>query len=162
MTVEQGRLRRAREDEVPALEELMRAASLIWPDHREDLLAHPDAITVPVDEVRAGRVRVHEQDGEVTGFATVQAVRGGEAELDALFVRPASMRRGIGARLVEDAAARARAEGAVRLAVTADANASAFYGRCGFRMVGETPTRFGPALRMLRDLIPEPVPPPAR
>lgn len=145
-------LRWAREDEVPALEDLMREASLIWPDHRDDLLAHPDAIEVPVDGVRRRRVRVHEQDGEVTGFATVLPAAGGEAELDALFVRPARMRRGIGARLVEDAARRARDEGAARLAVTANPHAAVFYGRCGFRAVGETPTRFGPAIRMLRDL----------
>ena len=62
-------LRWAREDEVPALEDLMREASLIWPDHRDDLLAPPDAIEVPVDGVRGRRVRVDEQDGEVTGFA---------------------------------------------------------------------------------------------
>jgi hypothetical protein len=27
-----------------------------------------------------------------------------------------------------------------------------FSARCGFRAVGETPTRFGPAIRMLLDL----------
>ncbi|MDF2978308.1 MAG: family N-acetyltransferase [Actinomycetospora sp.] len=147
-----GDVRWAREDEVPALEDLMREASLIWPDHRDDLLAHPDAIEVPVDGVRNRRVRVHEQDGEVTGFATVLPAGDGEAELDALFVRPALMRRGIGARLVADAARRARDEGAGRLAVTANADAAVFYGRCGFRAIGETPTRFGPATRMLLDL----------
>ncbi|GAA4930649.1 N-acetylglutamate synthase-like GNAT family acetyltransferase [Actinomycetospora succinea] len=154
MRTDPGRLRWAREDEVPALEDLMLEASLLWPDHRDDLLAHPDAIEVPVDEVRTHRVRVHEQDGEVTGFATVLPVRDGEAELDGLFVRPARMRHGIGGRLVADAAQRARDEGAVRLAVVAQPRAAVFYGRCGFRTVGETSTRFGPAIRMLCDLTP--------
>ncbi|MEJ2861194.1 GNAT family N-acetyltransferase [Actinomycetospora flava] len=156
MTTGEGHVRAARVDEVPALEDLMREASLMWPDHRDDLLAHPDAIEVPLRDVRGGRVRVHEVDDVVTGFATVLALPDGDAELDALFVRPALMRRGIGARLVADAARRARDEGAARMVVTADPRAEAFYGRCGFRTVGEAPTRFGPAIRMLLDLAPRP------
>ena len=104
--MDHGRLRPARLDEAAALEDLMREASMIWDDHREDLLAHPDAIEVPRADLRAGRVRVHEVDGTVTGFATVLPLPDGTAELDALFVRPALMRHGIGARLVEDAARR--------------------------------------------------------
>ena len=69
--MDHGRLRPARMDEAAALEDLMREASMIWDDHREDLLAHPDAIEVPRADLRAGRVRVHEVDGTVTGFATV-------------------------------------------------------------------------------------------
>jgi len=149
-----GRLRFAREDEAALLEDLQREASLIWDEYRADLLAHPDAIDVPLDDLRSRRVRVHELDGVVTGFATVLPVVDGSAELDALFVRPTLMRRGIGARLVEDAARRARNEGARRLAVTANPRAATFYGRCGFRTVREEPTRFGPALRMHRDLEP--------
>ena len=79
---------------------------------------------------------------------------GKTAELDALFVRPALMRHGIGARLVEDAARGAREAGAPLLVVTANPRAEAFYARCGFRTVGEAPTRFGPAIRMYRDLAP--------
>ena len=61
------------------------------------------------------------------------------------------MRGGIGARLVGDAARRARDGGAALLVVTANPRAEAFYARCGFRTVGEAPTRFGPALRMHLD-----------
>ncbi|GAA4872573.1 GNAT family N-acetyltransferase [Actinomycetospora straminea] len=149
-----GHLREARVDEVPALEDILREASMIWPEHRDDLLAHPEAVEVPRRDVRAGRVRVHEVDDLVTGFATVLTLPDGDAELDALFVRPALMRRGIGARLVEDAARRARDGGAARLVVTADPHAEAFYARCGFRTVGTAPTRFGPAIRMHRELPP--------
>ena len=147
-----GRIRTAREDEATALEDLMREASMIWDDHRADLLAHPEAIEVPRGDLRAGWVRVHELEGTVTGFATVRPLPDGSAELDALFVRPALMRGGIGARLVGDAARRSRDAGAALLVVTANPRAGAFYARCGFRTVGEAPTRFGPALRMHLDL----------
>jgi GNAT superfamily N-acetyltransferase len=143
-----GRLRWAREDEVLVLEDLQREASLIWDEYRADLLAHPDAIEVPLADVREHRVRVHERGGAVTGYATVLPLPDGSAELDALFVRPALMRRGIGALLVGDAVQRARDAGADLLVVTANPRAETFYGRCGFRTVGEAPTRFGPAIRM--------------
>ena len=152
--MDHGRLRPARMDEAAALEDLMREASMIWDDHREDLLAHPDAIEVPRADLRAGRVRVHEVDGTVTGFATVLPLPDGTAELDALFVRPALMRHGIGGRLVEDAVRAAREAGVPLLVVTANPRAEAFYSRCGFRTVGEAPTRFGPAIRMHLDLAP--------
>lgn len=151
-----GRLRWAREDEVRTLEDLQREASLTG-DHRADLLAHPDAIEVPLADLRDHRVRVYESAGAVGavgGYATVLPLPDGDAELDALFVRPALMRRGIGARLVEDAVRRARDGGAGLLVVTAAPAAEAFYVRCGFRTVGEAPTRFGPAIRMHRDLAP--------
>lgn len=152
--MDHGRLRPARMDEAATLEDLMREASMIWDDHREDLLAHPDAIEVPRADLRAGRVRVHEVDGTVTGFATVLPLPDGTAELDALFVRPALMRHGIGARLVEDAVRGAREAGVPLLVVTANPRAETFYARCGFRTVGEAPTRFGPAIRMHLDLAP--------
>jgi hypothetical protein len=56
------------------------------------------------------------------------------------------------ARDLEDAVRRARDGGAGLLVVTAAPAAEAFYARCGFRTVGEAPTRFGPAIRMHRDL----------
>jgi ribosomal protein S18 acetylase RimI-like enzyme len=146
-----GLLRWAREDEVRTLEDLQREASLTG-DHRADLVAHPDAIEVPLADLRDHRVRVYETAGAVGGYATVRPLPDGDAELDALFVRPALMRRGIGARLVEDAVRRARDGGAGLLVVTAAPAAEAFYARCGFRTVGEAPTRFGPAIRMHRDL----------
>jgi GNAT superfamily N-acetyltransferase len=146
-----GLLRWAREDEVAVLEDLQREASLTG-EHRADLLAHPDAVEVPLADLREHRVRVHETDGVVDGYATVLPLPDGDAELDALFVRPARMRRGIGARLVEDAVRRARDGGAGLLVVTAAPAAEAFYARCGFRTVGEAPTRFGPAIRMHRHL----------
>jgi N-acetylglutamate synthase-like GNAT family acetyltransferase len=143
-----GRYRWAREDEVALLEDVQREASLIWDAYRADLLAHPEAIEVPPAQVRAHRVRVHEQDGEVTGFAAVLPLPDGDVELDGLFVRPAHMRHGIGGELVADGARRARDGGARRFVVTANPSVEAFYERCGFRTIGEVPTRFGPAIRM--------------
>ena len=61
------------------------------------------------------------------------------------------MYRGVGRALVEDAAARATDEAADCLEVTAGP-ARGFYEKLGFAMVAEAQTRFGPAVRMRRDL----------
>jgi ribosomal protein S18 acetylase RimI-like enzyme len=61
------------------------------------------------------------------------------------------MRAGVGRALVDDAAARASRHGAACLEVTAGP-AQGFYERVGFGLIGAAQTRFGPAVRMRREL----------
>lgn len=145
-------IRPARAEERAALEDLQRRASLVHPDYREELLAHPDAIDLPAALIAAGRVLVAEDGNGVAGFAA-WTDGPGEAALDGLFVEPACWRGGIGRALVDAAAAAARAAGFERLAVVANPNALAFYRRCGFVAAGATRTRFGPAPVMTRALV---------
>ncbi len=145
------RIRDAEVAEVAALEALQRRASLMWEDTRAQLLAHPDAIALPREQVQEGRVRVLERAGTLCGFSAVLEAEDGVCELDGLFVEPACWHDGIGRALVEDACA--RAQGASALEVTANPNALPFYEKLGFRRCGEAQTRFGPALRMRRELV---------
>lgn len=164
-------------EEAAALEALQRRASLVWDDHREDLLAHPDAIEVPGSLFDDGDVRVAVDDevGAV-GFSVVLPITSfdpgdpaagelggteaggpagstGAAELDGLFVEPDWQRgRGVGRALVDDAARRTAGRGETRLLVIANGNAVGFYEKVGFTLLGELPTRFGPGLRMARPL----------
>jgi N-acetylglutamate synthase-like GNAT family acetyltransferase len=140
-------------DERSRLIELQRRSSLIWEDQREQLLAHPEVFDVPVEQFAGGGVRVAERDGRVVGFAAV--VRdAGAWELDGLFVEPDAMRGGVGSALVADVASRADAAGVREIRVVAQPGARAFYERAGFVATGDTPTRFGPALQMVRHLVP--------
>jgi len=116
--------------------------------YRAQLAAHPDAIELPVERIRAGLVRVAELCGVVAGFAVLLERSGDACELDGLFVEPDRMRGGIGRRLVEDATRIAHERGATRIDVVANPQAVAFYEAIGFRPVGEAQTRFGPAPRM--------------
>jgi N-acetylglutamate synthase-like GNAT family acetyltransferase len=61
------------------------------------------------------------------------------------------MSSGVGRALVEDATARASDQGTEALQVTARP-AQAFYDKVGFNLIGPAQTRFGPAVRMRRDL----------
>lgn len=131
---------------------MQRRASLAWEEYREALLAHPDAIEVPMEQIAGGRVRVAERDGAVLGFSILLPRDDGAAELDGLFVDPKAWRSGIGTQLVREAQRRASAEGATSLHVLANPRAEAFYSACGFEFFGLEETRFGPARTMRKAL----------
>src|SRR5262245_4245453 len=145
-------IRRARIDEQALLESLQWRASLNNPGDREALLAHPDAIVLPTEQLAAGSVFVAERDGEIAGFAALLPRADGGAELDALFVEPHLWKQGIGRHLVEYAADVARSRSAALLHVVGNPHAERFYVLCGFHVTGTVQTRFGPGLEMQRPL----------
>jgi GNAT superfamily N-acetyltransferase len=117
---------------------------------REFILANPDTLTYDPTPLAEGRTRVAVIDGRIVGFTTVSGNE--ELELEALFVEPASMRTGIGRKLVHDVAERARAEGITRINVIANPHALEFYAAVGFVAAGRIATRGGMGLRMYLDL----------
>src|SRR5215467_854999 len=90
------------------LEDLQLRASLTNAGDRDALLAHPDAIELPLEQIAAGGVFVAEWKGRIVGFAAVEPRADGESELDALFVDPNMRRLGIARSLVEHCAEVAR------------------------------------------------------
>jgi N-acetylglutamate synthase-like GNAT family acetyltransferase len=130
------------------LEALQLRASLTNAGDREALLANPDAIELPIDQIAAGAVFVSERNGEIVGFAALLPRPDGDVELDALFVDPDIRRCGVGRSLVDHCVQIARAQGSAALCVIGNPHASDFYTACGFTMVGTTATRFGPGLLM--------------
>src|SRR5215470_16713948 len=116
-------IRAARPDEHTALEALQRRASLSNERDRDALLAHPDAIALPIEQIVGGCVFVAETDGIVAGFAALVPRSDGGAELDALFVEPHLWKRGIGRRLVDHIADVARTSAATFLHVVGNPHA---------------------------------------
>ena len=135
------------------LQDVQRRASLAWDEYREVLIANPDAIDLPQQEIDAGHVLVCEKDGAVAGFAVVLPRDDGGAELDGLFVEPSIWRSGIGRTLLLGATAIARQRGARTLHVIANPKALTFYQACGFTSVEIKETRFGPAVGMTLVLV---------
>lgn len=141
-------IRPARLDEQAMLEDLQLRASLVWEDTRDDLLANPEVVELPVAQIEGGHVFVAERDGAVAGFGVLLPIAGNEPDLDGLFVEPEAFGGGVGRALVAEAARRARAMGAAGVKVIANLNARGFYEACGFAAVRGVPTRFAPALLM--------------
>ena len=146
-------IRDALVSEVETLEDVLRRASLMWEEYREDLLAHPEVIDVPLHDIEAGNVRVATGALPVLGFHSLRPGHTQDvAELDGLFVDPEFWRRGIGRALVEDALDLARARGCRRIEVTANPRAVEFYEKLGFVHDSVVRTQFGQGLRMHIDV----------
>ena len=141
-------IRRAVASEQKQLEDLQLRASLTNEGDRDALLAHPDAIELPLAQIAAGGVFVAEWNGTIIGFAAVEPRADGESELDALFVDQTMRRRGIARSLIEHCAEVARTRKSAALCVVGNPHAEGFYTACGFKLVGTTETRFGTGLLM--------------
>jgi GNAT superfamily N-acetyltransferase len=135
-----------------ALEALQWRASLANEGDRDALLRHSDAIDLPLEQIDGGGVFVLEQDGAIVGFSAILPRDDGDTELDALFVEPGIQRRGIGRKLIEHCAERARSMGSSALHVVGNSHAKQFYLACGFTIVGTFETRFGLGLLMRKAL----------
>jgi GNAT superfamily N-acetyltransferase len=130
------------------LEALQWRAALGWDEYRDALMAHTDAIELPLAQIEAGQVWVAEQGGAMMGFCVVAPRADGQAELDGLFVEPGSWRKGVGRILVAQAQDAARGQGAAWLHVVANPLALGFYRACGFELLGRCDTQFGLGLTM--------------
>src|SRR4029453_7037505 len=89
-------IRPALHAERSCLEALQWRASLENSGDRDSLLANPDAISLPVEQIADGDVFVAERDGVIVGFAAVLARPDGNAELVALLPVPALWKPGGG------------------------------------------------------------------
>ena len=145
-------IRIAETSEQEALEALQWRASLSNPGDRDILLANPDAIELPFDQISAGGVFIAERDDVIVGFAAVLPRPDGQTELDGLFVEPAMWRCGVGRSLVDHCGEFARAQGVAALHVVGNSHAKDFYSACGFEVVGEHQTRFGVGIAMQKKL----------
>jgi N-acetylglutamate synthase-like GNAT family acetyltransferase len=145
-------IRTAAMAEQKALEALQLRASLTNDGDREALLANPDAIKIPLEQLAAGRVFVSELSGATVGFSAIEPRGDGETELDALFVEPNIRRHGVGRSMVEYCAEIARRQGSKALHVTGNPHAEDFYIACGFKQIGTIETRFGVGLLLRKEV----------
>ena len=134
--------------ERPELEALQLRSSLNNPGDRDALLANPDAIELPIEQISSGQVFVGESEGKIVGFAAVLPRPDGGTELDGLFVEPHKWRNGIGRSLVRHCASFAASNGSTSLHVIGNPHAKDFYAACGFETLGLEVTRFGSGLLM--------------
>ena len=136
-----------------ALEALQLRASLTNEGDREALLANPDAITIPLEQIAAGRVFVALLSGASVGFSAIEPRSDGDTELDALFVDPNVRRHGVGRLMVDYCAEAARKPRSRALHVIGNPHAEEFYIACGFKQTGTIETRFGVGLLMKKELL---------
>jgi GNAT superfamily N-acetyltransferase len=149
-------IRRAVEADLPALQQVYRAASMSNAGDAPMLLARPEFLVFAGEGIAAGRTLVAvagpRGNGQVVGFATVAADQGYDPELEDLFVDPSWRRRGIARDLLRQLIDTIIEPGHRRLWVTGNPHALAFYLAAGFLEVEEVATELGTGLRMSLDL----------
>jgi GNAT superfamily N-acetyltransferase len=142
--------------DLPALQQVYRAASLSNAGDAPMLLARPEFLIFTGESIATGRTLVAAASppgkDRVVGFATVAAGQDDGLELKDLFVDPDWRRRGIARRLVWQVVNTARDTGHRRLWVTGNPHALAFYLVVGFIQVDQVSTALGTGLRMSLDL----------
>lgn len=145
-------IRLAKCHDQPALLALQWRASLTNDEDRPHLLANPEVVVVPAEQIASGQVILAEADGQLAGFAVVLPREPGEAELDGLFVEPDLWRRGVGKALVQAVETMALEQGCAWMHVVANPAALGFYERIGFVAYGEAKVQFGRAIGMRKRL----------
>ena len=146
------KIRFARVEDKTALEELQMRASLMWDEDRDQLLAHPEAVTIPLKQLEREMVLIAESARTPLAFVALEERHDGATELDGLFVEPMLWRRGIATHLMNQAEALALSRGSTEMHVIANSRAEGFYQRCGYIVIGETDTTWRPASLMRKQL----------
>jgi len=130
-------IRPASVDEAAVLTTIALEAKRYW-GYPEHWIKHWEKdLTISPEFISDNHVFVAEADGEIRGFYAL-CVSGAKAELEHMWVTPASIGTGIGKELFLDAMERAAALDVRDVRITSDPNAAGFYKRMGATQVGET------------------------
>ena len=146
-------IRRATPEEASTLTTIALEAKRHW-GYPEHWIKHWESdLTISADFVRDHHVYVAEADGEIRGFYAL-CVSGDRAELEHMWVTPASIGTGIGKELFLDAMERAAALEVRDVEIVADPNAAGFYERMGATQIGEVESPIDGQSRKIPRLIP--------
>jgi predicted N-acetyltransferase YhbS len=134
-------VRAARVEECEVLSAICLRSKAHWGYDAEFLRRSAHSLTVTPELIASGRVLVADKDGRPVGVAAVMPMSAeGEYDLERLFVDPSAFGCGAGTALFRAICELARTEGAQKLVILADPNATGFYERVDAVRVGEAPS----------------------
>ncbi len=131
-------LRCAREDEAADLSRLTQRSKAHWGYTQAFMDACREELTVSAADIKADRRHyvVAVSGTTLAGFYSLDKMSDTEYELEALFVEPEHMGRGIGRTLLGHASDLVTARGGNRLLIQSDPHAEAFYRAAGAESIG--------------------------
>lgn len=148
-------IRRATPEEASTLTTIALEAKRYW-GYPEHWIKHWESdLTISADFIREHHVYVAEVEGEIRGFYAL-CVTGDSAELEHLWVTPASIGTGVGKELFLDAMEKAAALAVRDVEISSDPNAAGFYKRMGATQIGEVESPIDGQARKLPRLKIEP------
>jgi GNAT superfamily N-acetyltransferase len=135
-----GRVRPALPQEAAALSALCMRSKRHWGYDDAFMRRCTESLTVREEAIRKGRVWVAVDDSDLPLGVLQLTVEGTVVDLDKLFVDPAAIGTGVGARLFRHGVVEAQRLGGSRMTIVADPNATAFYERMGARFRSMEPS----------------------
>jgi len=158
----QCRLRRAGPGDAAALSSLAFRAKASWGYDIDFMKRCRGELIFSAEQIEAARSRffVCEIDDAPAGFYALEIQGERDAELIALYVKPALLRRGIGSLLVRHMVAEARQLGIGTVTIQGDPNADEFYTAigaipAGYRESASIPGRYLPVFRLMIEQVEE-------
>ena len=137
--IDKCRLRRAGPGDAEALSSLAFRSKASWGYDIEFMKRCRGELSYSAAQIEAPRFRFHvcEIDGELAAFYALELQSETEAELEALFVKPTYIGKGIGKLLVQHVKSEAKILGIRTITIQGDPNADEFY-----RAIGSTPSGY--------------------
>jgi pimeloyl-ACP methyl ester carboxylesterase/GNAT superfamily N-acetyltransferase len=146
--LDDARIRPARPAEAPALSALALRSKAHWDYDREFLAACEKELTVDAARLAAHPTYVLEDRGRIVGFHGLDLEAPDGAELEFLFVEPASIGRGYGGRLLRHSLAIGRSLGLPKILIVGDPHADGFYRAAGAVAIGTRESASVPGRRL--------------
>ncbi len=148
-------IRKGRPDDAETLSDIALRSKAIHGYSDAFMEACREELTVPSSQLEDPRYHylVAESNEGLVGYAAVERLEDGSGDLDALFVAPAHVGKGVGRSLMEAVTSWSANEQITTLHIQSDPGAEAFYQAFGAIRVGETasgsiPGRFLPQLKL--------------
>jgi GNAT superfamily N-acetyltransferase len=148
---------RALPDDADALTAAAHESKATWGYPRAWIESWNDQLTLTPEYIRRHEVYAGRVKTKLAGFYAL-VDQDGQWCLDHFWVRPASLRQGVGRRLFADAVDRIRLSRPGRLVIDSDPHAEAFYLRMGCRRIGAVPANMPGVERSLPRLVYQVVP----
>ena len=132
-------IREAKTSDAETLTSIALSSKAHWGYSEEFMDSCRAELTVTGDRISSDRYTYFgaELDGELVGFYGIEWDGNDKAELEALFVEPSMIGRGIGRKLVEHSKAKAGKLGVAELLIQGDPHAEKFYMAAGAELIGQ-------------------------
>lgn len=134
-------LRVAKAEDAETLTELALRSKAYWGYDAAFMDACIAELTFTPERIENEDITVAVSEDIITGMVSLGPGDGDRVlELEDMFVDPAHIGTGLGGLLMAHTEMRARKRGALRVEVDADPHAQGFYERCGYRLIGTSPS----------------------
>ncbi|NHF61206.1 GNAT family N-acetyltransferase [Flavobacteriaceae bacterium TP-CH-4] len=146
------RIEKAKSSDSAKLTELTFRSKAHWGYSKKQLEEWRDELTVTPTYIRHNQVFKLTGHQQVIGFYAFRPENKTDVKLDFLFMEPRFIGKGYGKHLMDDCTKRIRSLGYKTITLDADPNAATFYGKVGFRVIGQLQSsikeRFLPIMKM--------------